>query len=56
MVEALLAPLIAAQTISQLTAGVILTRGQIIGPVAGFMVQALAAVAVVWSLLRRIPR
>jgi len=51
---ALLAPLIAAQTISQLSAGVVLTPGQIVGPVSGFVVLALAAIAVVWSLLRRI--
>ena len=53
---ALLAPLIAAQTVSQLSAGVILTPGQIVGPVGGFVVLALAAVAVFWSLLRRVPR
>ena len=41
--EAMLAPSIAAQTVSQLTAGVILTPGEIIGPVAAFLV--LAAVA-----------
>ena len=53
---ALLAPLIAAQTISQLRAGVILTPGQIVGPVSGFVILAVAAVAVLWSLLRRIPK
>ena len=53
---ALLAPLIAAQTMSQLSAGVILTPGQIVGPVSGFLILAMAAVAVVWSLLRRIPQ
>ena len=51
---ALLAPLIAAQTVSQLTAGVVLTPGQIVGPVGGFVVLALAAVVVLWSLLRRV--
>lgn len=56
MLLALLAPLIAAQTISQLSVGVTLTPGQIIGPVSGFVVLALAAVAVLWSVLRRIPR
>jgi len=53
---ALLVPLIAAQTASQLSAGVVLTPGQIVGPVGGFVVLALAAVAVVWSLLRQVPR
>lgn len=53
---ALLAPLIAAQTISQLSAGVTLTPGQIVGPVSGFVVLALAAVAVLRSVLRRIPQ
>ena len=53
---ALLAPLIAAQTISQLHAGVILTPGQVIGPVSGFVILALAAVAVLSSLLRRVPK
>jgi hypothetical protein len=52
---ALLAPLILAQTISQLSAGVVLTPGEVVGPVAGFAVLALAAVAVLWSVLRRIP-
>lgn len=45
-----------AQTISQLSTGVILTPGQIVGPVSGFVILAPAAVAVVWSLLRRIPQ
>jgi len=53
---ALLAPLIGAQTVSQLSAGVILTPGQIVGPVSGFAVLAIAAVTVVWALLHRIPR
>jgi hypothetical protein len=52
---ALLEPLIAAQTISQLSAGMFLTPGQIVGPVSGFVILALAAVAVLRSVLRRIP-
>jgi hypothetical protein len=52
---ALLAPLLAAQTISQLSAGVFLTPGEIAGPVSGFVILALAAITVLWSLLRRIP-
>lgn len=56
MLLALLAPLITAQTISQLSAGVSMTPGEIVGPVAGFAVLALSAVAVLWSLLRRIPQ
>ena len=53
---ALLAPLIAAQTVSQLAVGVVLTPGQIVGPVSGFVILALAAITVLWSLLRRIPQ
>ena len=52
---ALLAPLIAAQTISQLSAGVFLTPAQIAAPVSGFVILALAAITVLWSLLGRIP-
>jgi hypothetical protein len=53
---AMLAPLITAQTLSQLAAGVVLTPGEVVGPVSGFAILALAAVAVGWPLLRRVPR
>ena len=51
---ALLAPVIAAQTISQLSAGVILTPGEIVGPVSGFVALAVAAVIALRSMLRQI--
>ena len=51
---ALLAPVITAQTISQLSAGVILTPSEIVGPVSGFTVLAVAAVLALRSLLRQI--
>jgi hypothetical protein len=34
---------------------VFLTPGEIAGPVSGFVILALAAITVLWSLLRRIP-
>jgi hypothetical protein len=43
ILEALLAPLITAQTIVQLSAGISFPPGQIIGPMAGFAVLAVAA-------------
>ena len=52
---ALLAPLIAAQTISQLSAGVTLTPAQIAGPVTVFVGLGAAALVVLWSILRAIP-
>ena len=41
--ETLLAPMIAAQTVSQLSAGISLTPGEIVGPLAGFIILAGAA-------------
>jgi len=38
LLEAMLAPMITAQTISQIAAGVSLSPGEMIGPVAGFVV------------------
>jgi hypothetical protein len=55
VLEGLLAPLIVAQTISQLRAGVDLAPGEVVGPVVGFGILALAAAAVLWTILRRIP-
>ena len=40
VLETMLAPLIAAQTVGQLAAGVRLTPGEIVGPLAGFLVLA----------------
>ena len=53
---ALLAPVIVAQTVSQLAAGVLLTPGEIVGPVSGFVVLAVAAIMILVSMLRRISR
>jgi hypothetical protein len=52
VLEAMLAPMIAAQTISQVLAGVSFQPGEIIGPLAGFVVLAGAAVWVQVSVLR----
>jgi hypothetical protein len=54
VLEALLAPLIAAQTIAQLAAGVTFPPGQIIGPIAGFGILAIVAVSVLVAILRRV--
>jgi hypothetical protein len=54
-VETLLAPMIATQTISQLSAGIFLTPGEIAGPLAGFAILAVAAGAVLFSVLRALP-
>jgi hypothetical protein len=54
VLEIMLAPMIAAQTISQLWAGVSFTPGQVIGPIAGFMVLALVAGWVLVILLRHL--
>jgi hypothetical protein len=51
-VEALLAPLIGAQTVSQLAMGVSLTAGQLAGPVGGFVAISLAAGWFLHVLLR----
>lgn len=53
--ETLLAPMIAAQTISQLSAGVTLAPGEIVGPLAGFVILAVAAGAVLLAVLRALP-
>jgi hypothetical protein len=54
VLEALLAPLIAAQTMNQLAVGVSFTPGEVIGPMAGFAVLALIAVYFIVALLRSI--
>jgi hypothetical protein len=51
----LLGPAIAAQTVSQTRAGVELTPGEAVGPVAGFLVVCLWAVWVTVSVLRQLP-
>ncbi|ALU39636.1 hypothetical protein AS188_07580 [Kocuria flava] len=56
VLEVFLAPLIAVQTVLQLRAGVVFTVPEIVGPVAGFLVLAVAAAAVLWGLLRPLGR
>lgn len=55
VLEILLAPLIIAQTVLQLRAGVAFTLPEIIGPMAGFVVLAVAAAAVLAAILRPVP-
>ena len=54
VLEVLLAPLLAAQTVSQLAAGVSFTTAEIVGPLAGFAVLAAVAVGTLVALLRNI--
>ena len=51
VLEALLAPMIIAQTISQRSAGVTLTAAEIAGPVSGFLLLSLVAIWMVVRLL-----
>ena len=52
VILALLLPTIAVQTYLQLGAGVIFTTPEIVGPISGFLVFGLIAIAVIWILLR----
>jgi hypothetical protein len=52
VLEVLLAPLIAAQTASQLAAGIRFPPGQILGPIVGFVALALAAGGALAGVLR----
>jgi hypothetical protein len=54
VLEVMLAPLLAAQTASQLGAGVTFPAGQIVGPIAGFATVALIAIWVLVAILRNI--
>jgi hypothetical protein len=54
VLEAMLAPLIIAQTISQVSAGESFSAGQIVGPIAGFSALAMIAVWIIFGLLRNI--
>jgi hypothetical protein len=55
VLEAMLAPMITAQTISQLAAGYSFTPGAIIGPICGFTLIALIAIWMLVGLMRDIP-
>jgi hypothetical protein len=52
VLEAMLAPLIGAQTVSQLIAGVALAPGEVVGPIGGFVAIAATAVWFLVGLLR----
>jgi hypothetical protein len=54
VLEILLAPMIAAQMISQVISEVTFSTGQMVGPIAGFSILALAAAVVTAALLRSI--
>jgi hypothetical protein len=54
VLEAMLAPMIAAQTVSQIEAGISFTTGEIAGPITGFVVIALAAIGMFIALYRNI--
>ncbi|HMM41245.1 MAG TPA: hypothetical protein PKA95_05035, partial [Thermomicrobiales bacterium] len=54
VLESLLAPMIVAQTISQLEAGYEFTTAEIVGPVAGFTVLAVLAIWFLTATLRNI--
>lgn len=54
VLETTLAPLIATQTVSQVLAGVSFTTGEIVGPMAGFVVLATVAIWVMVTILRNI--
>ena len=53
ILESMLAPMIAAQTISQVLAGVSFQPGELVGPVVGFVMLAAAAI---WVLVTVFPR
>jgi hypothetical protein len=54
VLEAMLAPLIMAQTVSQVRAGVSFTPGEMVGPIAGFVVLGLLAIWFIVAILRNI--
>ena len=54
VLEAMLAPLIVAQTLSQVQAGVSFTPGEMVGPMAGFAVLGLLAICIIVAILRNI--
>jgi hypothetical protein len=54
VLEVMLAPMIAAQTVAQIAAGVTFTPAEIVGPMAGFVTLGLIAIWVTAALLRTI--
>lgn len=54
VLEAFLAPMIMAQTVSQLQAGVTFPPGQIVGPMGGFSTIAVIAIWVIVTILRNV--
>jgi hypothetical protein len=55
VLEAFLLPMIAAQTVSQIEAGVAFSLPEVIGPIGGFVVLAGLSLWVLTSILRQIP-
>lgn len=55
VLEALLMPIIALGTIFQIQLGVTFTPPEVVGPIAGFSVLAIAAIWVIVAVLRQIP-
>jgi hypothetical protein len=55
VLEIMLLPMIAAQTVSQLSAGIAFTPGEIIGPIAGFATLGLLALWVTIAILKPLP-
>lgn len=53
VLEIMLLPMITAQTVSQLLAGITFTPAEIIGPIAGFVLLGLCALWVLVILLRQ---
>lgn len=54
VLEAMLAPMIAAQTVSQVRAGVSFTPAEMVGPIAGFALLGLVATWVLIAILRNV--
>jgi hypothetical protein len=54
VLEAMLAPMIVAQTISQLSAGITFGPGEMIGPMGGFLTIAVAAIWALIAILRNV--
>lgn len=54
VLEVMLAPMITAATISQLSAGIAFSTGAIVGPIMGFLILALVAAWMLVALLRSI--
>ena len=54
VVLVILGPVVAAQTVSQIAAGISYTTGEVVGPIAGFITLGLVAIWILAALLRDI--